>query len=94
MRDGYYDFVALVSLSKSRSECVLLGFAKIWKSWTPSKIVVFSWQVLYNRLSFFSIRLEGGFTQVVRYLGMSLMANCPSFILVDVRVFLPSAHSL
>ncbi|MCI85450.1 hypothetical protein A2U01_0106729, partial [Trifolium medium] len=23
---------------------------KVWKSWTPSKVVVFSWQLLQDRL--------------------------------------------
>ncbi|CAL5194061.1 unnamed protein product [Lathyrus oleraceus] len=40
---------AFFGIKKGRSERVVLGLSRIWKGWSPSKVVVFSWELIQNR---------------------------------------------
>lgn len=46
-----YDYLgSLASQLENRCEAMLHGFFRVWKSWAPYKLVVFSWKFLQNRL--------------------------------------------
>ncbi|GAU46788.1 hypothetical protein TSUD_351870 [Trifolium subterraneum] len=55
---GYYSVKSgFLALSRSRVVEVIFSveeerlLPKVWKTWTPSKVAVFSWQLLQDRLS-------------------------------------------
>jgi hypothetical protein len=64
----------------------------VWKSWAPSKVIVFSWQLLLDRIPSRSNLIRRGVTLPVGGWGvssalvlLSLRCNCSFLVLVSSR---------
>jgi hypothetical protein len=68
---------------------VLQAVAKVWKSWAPSKVIVFSWQLLLDRIPTQSNLVRRGVPLPVGRVGC---AFCDSPSESSVHLFLSCTH--
>ncbi|GAU25672.1 hypothetical protein TSUD_265990 [Trifolium subterraneum] len=68
-------YLAITSVEAAPAQNSLL--TRVWKSWAPSKVIVFSWQLLQDRVSTRQNLLR---RRVFREASLSLCALCGDFV--------------
>lgn len=97
VKSAYSHLIKVVSAAGTPVGVALQVFSAVWKSWAPSKVIVFSWQLLLDRIPSRSNLIRCGVQLSIDGRGcvfcngpfkssVHLFISCPSFFLVWYQV--------